>query len=83
MKRADDHDRSADATPPSGIRWWAVLAIVGIVVLFTLQNIVTVQVTFLLWTMELPRALLLFIVFSLGMLVGYVVKSTHTNARRH
>ena len=59
------------------IRLWVTIAILGVVVLFTIQNIVTVQVTFMFWTIELPRAMLLFIVFVLGILLGWVLRSTH------
>lgn len=57
------------------IRLWVTIGILGLVVLFTLQNIVTVQVTFFIWTMELPRAVLVFVVFAMGMLSGWVLKS--------
>jgi len=61
------------------IRLWVTIGILGLVILFTVQNIVTVQVTFLFWTIELPRAILLFFVFTLGVLLGWTLKS----ARRH
>ena len=64
------------------IRLWVTIGILGLVAVFTLQNIVTVDVTFLFWTIELPRAILLFFVFALGVLLGWILKSTRGPARR-
>jgi len=64
------------------IRLWITIGILGLVVLFIVQNIVTTQVIFLFWTLELPRAILLFLVFALGVLVGWILTSTHAATRR-
>jgi uncharacterized integral membrane protein len=57
------------------IRLWFSLAVLGLVVIFTLQNVVTVEVTFLVWTIALPRAILLFVVFVIGLAIGWILKS--------
>lgn len=46
------------------------LTIVGLVVLITLQNVAPVETSLLLWTFELPRAVLIFAVFVFGFVVG-------------
>jgi lipopolysaccharide assembly protein A len=50
------------------------VVIVGLIVLFTLQNITTVEVTFLVWSVSLPRAVLLFLVFSGGVATGLIFR---------
>jgi len=51
------------------------LTIVGLVLLFILQNTETVTVRFLASSVTLPRALLLLLVYVLGMLTGGFVVS--------
>ncbi len=55
------------------IRHWLSIAVVGLVILFTLQNFATVEVSFLFWSLSLPRALLLFVIFGAGILVGLLM----------
>lgn len=57
------------------VHLWVTIGIVGLLVLFILQNVVTVELTFLFWTISLPRAILLAIVFGIGVLVGWILKS--------
>ena len=48
------------------------IVIVGLIVLFTAQNVATVEVSFLAWSISLPRAVLLFLVFSGGVVTGLI-----------
>jgi len=48
------------------------IVIVGLVVLFTVQNVATVEVSFLAWSISLPRAVLLFLVFVGGVVAGLI-----------
>lgn len=41
--------------------------------LFMAQNFETVQVSLLLWTVELPRAVMILLVFASGVLLGWLV----------
>tara|TARA_R110000868_G_scaffold101344_6_gene278998 strand:+ start:22 stop:231 length:210 start_codon:yes stop_codon:yes gene_type:complete len=50
-------------------------AVTIIVVLFIMQNLADVEVHFLLWSMTMPRALMLAVVFMLGAAVGFLVRS--------
>ena len=63
------------------IRVWVTIGVIGLLALFTLQNVVTVEVTFLFWTIMLPRAILLFFVFAVGVLVGWILKSAHSHSQ--
>ena len=52
------------------IRYWLSILVVALVILFTLQNVASVEIQFLFWTLALPRAALFFIIFGAGILVG-------------
>jgi uncharacterized integral membrane protein len=49
------------------------LIVVGLVILFVLQNMAVVEVRFLFWSVAVSRALMLMIVFGAGMLVGWLL----------
>lgn len=51
----------------------ALMTILLLVVVFTLQNTEQVEIKFLLWQLSLSRSLMLFLVFALGMLSGFVL----------
>ncbi len=57
------------------VRTWLAIGLIAVVVLFILQNFATVQVTFLFWNLELPRAVLLFGVLLLGLVAGWALKN--------
>jgi lipopolysaccharide assembly protein A len=40
---------------------------------FILQNVTSVDLTFLFWTLSMSRALLLFLVLSLGFILGWLL----------
>ncbi|NIM13353.1 MAG: DUF1049 domain-containing protein [Candidatus Aminicenantes bacterium] len=46
-----------------------------LVVIFIIQNTEIVEINFLFWTFSIPRALMVFIVFIIGMLLGALLKS--------
>lgn len=48
------------------------LVIVGLVVVFAIQNAATVEVQFLLWSTAMPRVVILFLFFAAGALVGWL-----------
>lgn len=49
------------------------MVILILVVIFTLQNTEQVDIKFLLWHLSLSRAFMLFLVFIMGMLTGFVL----------
>ena len=56
--------------------------IIGIlVIIFMVQNVDVVDITFLAWTMHLPRAIMILIVFVLGIGVGYVARGVRTRKK--
>ena len=52
----------------------ASLVLIGLIVLFVVQNAALVQVQFLLWTVELSRALLIFVVLAVGIVIGWLIR---------
>lgn len=57
------------------------VVLLGTVLVFAVQNVADVEVQFLLWSMAIPRAILILVVFALGVLLGWVLHSLHR--RRH
>ena len=45
----------------------------GLAVIFILQNAAVVDVQFLVWTVSLSRALLMFILLALGIVIGWIL----------
>ncbi len=52
------------------IKVYAGLGLLILVVLFTLQNTETVPISFLFWEFRISRALMIFAIFVIGVLVG-------------
>ncbi len=46
-----------------------------LVVVFSIQNAELLQVNFLIWSFEMRRALLLFLVLAVGILIGWAAHS--------
>ena len=52
------------------LKIYAGLGLLVLVVLFTLQNTETVPISFLFWEFRVSRALMIILVFVIGVLVG-------------
>lgn len=59
----------------SNVRLWIVAAALVVLVLFLLQNMVTVQIRFLLWEWSVPRAVLVLVLFAAGVVVGWLLRA--------
>jgi len=59
-----------------------VLALAGFAVIFIVQNVAAVDVNFLLWTLSLSRALLIFFTLSIGFLLGWFLHSYYSYRTR-
>jgi len=51
------------------------LTLIGLVVLFVVQNATVVEIRLLLWTLSMSRALLIFFVLAVGVVVGWILRS--------
>lgn len=62
----------------------SIISIVLIIlsVIFLLQNMVTVKIDFLVWTLELPRALLVVILIGIGFVIGLIASSYSKHDKR-
>jgi len=61
------------------------LVLAGLVVVFAIQNAEPVQFRFLIWSFALSRALMMFILLAIGMLLGWMMHavSTYRERKRH
>jgi uncharacterized integral membrane protein len=50
------------------------LTLLGLVLIFALQNVAPVEVQFLLWGLALPRSLLIFLVLMVGVIAGWFLR---------
>ncbi len=50
--------------------------------IFVIQNLETVQVNFLLWTVQMPRAVMLLLVFLAGAVTAWLVATLKGGERR-
>ncbi len=48
-----------------------VLILTGFAVLFILQNVAAVEIQFLFWSMQMSRALLMFLILTIGIVIGW------------
>ena len=51
------------------------IGLIALVLIFVVQNTQVVEFKFLIWTMSLSRALMLFGALAVGVLAGWVLKS--------
>lgn len=56
------------------------LCLIAVVFIFVFQNMQTVEVKFLLWTITISRALILFITLAIGLIGGHLL--TYPMGRR-
>lgn len=53
----------------------AVLILIGLVLLFVIQNVAVVEIQFIFWSFSIARSLLIFLVLGTGILLGWFLKS--------
>lgn len=51
------------------------LTLVGLAVLFIIQNVAVAEIRFLFWTLEMSRALLMFFILAIGIVLGWLLHS--------
>jgi len=54
-----------------------ILGLVGLVVVFTLQNTQVVEVQLLFWKLSMSRVLLIFLLLAIGVLLGWMARSLY------
>jgi uncharacterized integral membrane protein len=53
-----------------------------LVVIFIFQNIDVVEINFLFWSISVSRALMVFLIFLMGMILGAILKSVMMDRRK-
>ena len=51
------------------------LALIGLAVIFVVQNVAVVEIQFFLWSISISRAILIFCVLAIGVIVGWLLHS--------
>jgi putative membrane protein len=51
------------------------LMLIGFAVIFIVQNVVVVEIRFLLWTLSMSRSLLIFFLLAVGVTIGWILHS--------
>lgn len=67
----------------ANIRLVLVLALIGLIVIFTIQNVAEVEIQFLLWGFQTRRALLIFVVLAIGIMIGWIAHSVRDRTKRN
>lgn len=70
-------------TASSGLKGALIMVLIGLLIVFAIQNVATVEVNFLIWNLKLPRAVLYFGIFAIGMFIGWLTRffGTHDSGR--
>ncbi len=59
------------------------LTLIGMVVLFIIQNVTTVELTFLFWTLSMSRALVMLLILSIGIVLGWFASQLRLYHKNH
>ena len=51
----------------------SILILVGIYILFILQNFANVEIRFLFWSVQMPRAIFMFLLLFVGAAIGWIM----------
>ena len=54
-----------------------ILVLVGLAVIFTIQNTAVVEITFLFWSIQMSRSLLILFLLAIGILLGWFLHGYH------
>ena len=58
------------------------LVVIGLVVIFIVQNAAVVEINFLFWSFQISRSLLIFIVICLGIISGWMLSELLKRKKR-
>ncbi len=56
-----------------------IIILAVLLIIFVLQNTAIVEIKFWFWELSIPRALVLFICFAMGLIIGLIIPSTRKN----
>ncbi|MDH3672743.1 MAG: LapA family protein [Gammaproteobacteria bacterium] len=58
------------------------LVLVGLVALFIVQNATVVDIRFMFWTISMSRALMIFFLLAIGVLIGWLLHSQFIHRKK-
>jgi putative membrane protein len=56
-----------------------IIVLLILLIIFVLQNTANIKVDLFFWNMDIPGALLLFICFALGVIIGLIIPASKSN----
>lgn len=59
----------------------ASITLAGLAIVFIIQNVAVVELTFLFWTLSMSMTLAMFLIFSLGMITGWLLRGTFSRRK--
>ena len=51
------------------------LVLVGLLVIFIVQNVAVVEIRFLFWKVSMSRSIMIFLVLAVGIIMGWMLRS--------
>ncbi|MBW1926716.1 MAG: LapA family protein [Deltaproteobacteria bacterium] len=51
------------------------LVLVGLLVIFIIQNVAVVEIRFLFWKVSMSRSIMIFLVLAVGIITGWMLRS--------
>ena len=58
------------------LKLFLILAVICLAVIFVIQNVRVVELTFFFWTLSMSRALLIFLILSIGIILGWLLRGS-------
>ena len=55
------------------LKLYLILALICLAVVFIIQNVRVVELTFLFWTLSMSRALMMLLILSIGIILGWLL----------
>ena len=60
-----------------------IIILAGLAVVFIIQNVVVVELRFFFWTLSMSRALLMFLILSVGIILGWLLCAAFSRRKRN
>jgi putative membrane protein len=58
------------------------LVLVGLMVIFIVQNVAVVEIRFLFWKVSMSRSIMIFLLLAVGIITGWILRSHFGSEKR-
>lgn len=58
-------------------KWWVLIALMSVIIVFTVQNYASVTLKLLFWSVTTSQAILVYITLLLGIIIGVLLSKKH------